>query len=58
MIELDKKTLNNVLTAIREYGNPDFKNMSDRQLLHFRYVEMDVNDYKRLSKELSKRELI
>ena len=55
---MDKKSLRDVIDALDSYPKPDFKNMTNKELFKFRFVEMNKEDYKRLTKELRNRELI
>lgn len=55
---MSKQTLRDVIDALESYPKPDFNSMPDKALLKFRFVELNTDDYKRLTAELRRRKLI
>lgn len=55
---MDKKTLRDVITAIQNQPKANFKSMTNKELIRFKFAELSKEDYKRLTAELKKRKLI
>lgn len=55
---MSKRALRNILNAIDDMPPIDFRSMKDKELLKFRFVELDKDNSKRLTRELKRRKLI
>ena len=55
---MSKDALDKVVEALDNYPQIDFENLTDKELSKFRFVELDRENSRRLTRELKKRKLI